>query len=223
MRLLLVLLLLAACGRPLTPAERQFAATVQGGTLASGRVSVTKGALIGNVIHLRPARPALACREKIRRPETGTIRTSTAAFVLFQHMFVAQRLYRDDYLPRYPEEMSLAAAMLLAHELTHVWQWQNRKVTGYSPFKAAVEHSDADPYLFDLTARADFLDYGYEQQGGIVEEFVCCRALDPEGARTERLYDLLKPYFPGIEPRESTPREAIRLPWDGAETRGICS
>ena len=38
---------------------------------------------------------------------------------------------------------------------------------------------------------------GYEQQGAIMEEFVCCRALDPSGARTERLYGILRDVFPG--------------------------
>ncbi|WP_099826722.1 hypothetical protein [Oceaniglobus indicus] len=223
MRLILVLLLLSACARPLTDAERDFARTIQGDTLDTTRVQVTRGALIGNVVHTRPPRPAVTCRERIRRPETGEIRTSTAAFVLFNRLFVAERLYRDDYLPRYPEQMSLAAAMLVAHELTHVWQWQNRAITGYHPLKAAAEHSDADPYLFDLSDSVGFLDFGYEQQGGIVEEFVCCRTLDPEGARTKRLYDLLAPYFPDIQRHSAVPATHVTLPDPTARVGGICS
>ena len=34
---------------------------------------------------------------------------------------------------------ALSEAMLLAHEMTHVWQWQNRKRTGYHPLRAAAE------------------------------------------------------------------------------------
>jgi len=221
---LLILLLLSACARPLTPAERSFAATIHGDTIDTAPIRISKGALIGNVIRTRPPRPALTCRERIRSPEIGEIRISTAAFVLFNRMFAAERVYRDDYLPGYPERMSLARGMFIAHELTHVWQWQNRAVTGYHPLRAAAEHSPGgDPYLFEIGDERGFLDFGYEQQGGIVEEFVCCRALDPGGERTSRLHALLQPHFPMLERRSAVPRDGISLPWDGAETRGICS
>jgi len=227
MRLVLpiALCLLAGCAaRPLSEGERAFAATLHGPALTADAVGITKGALIGNVVRTRPPRPAIACRERIRRPETGPVHISTAAFVLFNRMFAAERAYRDDYLPAYPEKLSLAAAMFVAHELTHVWQWQNRAITGYHPLKAAAEHRPGDdPYLFDLSGTPDFLSFGYEQQGGIVEEFVCCRTLDPEGARTRRLYDLLSPHFPDLARTTAVPREQVSLPWDGAQTRGICA
>jgi hypothetical protein len=223
MRWLLLVLLLASCARPLSGPERDFAASVHGPGLDTARVAVARGPFLGHVIRTRPPRPAVTCREKVRPPETGPIRASTAGMVLFNRIFVAERIYRDDYLPAYPEKMSLAAAMFLAHELTHVWQWQNRHVTGYHPLKAAAEHVDADPYLFDISARVDFLDFGYEQQGGIVEEFVCCRTLDPEGARTKRLHALLLPHFPGITRDSSLAPENIRLPWPEAPVGGICS
>ena len=87
--------------------------------------------------------------------------------------------------------------MLFAHEITHVWQWQNRATTGYSPLRAAREHEGgADPYLYDINTKAGFLDYGYEQQASIVEEFVCCAALDPTGSRTQRLEALISETMP---------------------------
>jgi hypothetical protein len=220
--MLLLCLSLAACGRPLTQAERDFAATVQGPGLAADRVRVTRAPFLGRLTQTRPPRPQLACRERIWPPETGpVVTTSTAAFVLFDRIFVADRLWREDYLAPYPDRLPLVQAMLLAHELTHVWQWQNRARTGYTPLKALAEHSPgADPYLFDLRTDARFADFSYEQQGGIVEEFVCCRALDPDGARTQRLRRLLAAPFPSLAAREAAPE--IALPWKGAETRGIC-
>ena len=48
--------------------------------------------------------------------------------------------------------------MLFAHEMTHVWQWQNRQATGYSPLRAAREHDfKADPYLYDISTKTRFL------------------------------------------------------------------
>ena len=43
-----------------------------------------------------------------------------------------------------------------------------------------------DPYLFDERADRRFLEYGYEAQASLVEEYVCCRALDPSGGRGPR-------------------------------------
>jgi len=221
---LALLCLLAACARPLSVGERAFTATIHGGALNTGPVRIHKGALIGDVVQTRQPRPALTCREKIRRPETGPVRVSTAAFVLFDRMFAAKQVYRDDYLADYPRAMSLSRAMFVAHEMTHVWQWQNRHITGYHPLKAAAEHGPGgDPYLFDLGENPDFLSFGYEQQGGIVEEFVCCRTLDPDGARTARLNALLAPYFPELARTSAVPRDRVTLPWDRAQTRGICA
>ncbi len=219
-----VCLALAACGRPLTGTERRFAATVQGDALAVDRVRVTDTALLSAFSMERPARPRTACQDRILPPPDGpVVSVSPGALVLFDRVYYDRSLYRRDFLQSYPEQMSLWHAMLLAHELTHVWQWQNREKTGYSPFKAAGEHDPgADPYLFELDGRG-FLDFGYEQQGAVVEEYVCCRALDPEGERTQRLYDLLRPHFPDIARQETVARAGVVLPWDGAETRGICS
>lgn len=221
MRFLIVLCLLAACARPLSEAERAFAQTVQGPSLDSSDVQVHRGALIGNIVSERPARPAKACRERIRPAETGSVEVSTAAIVLFDRVFFARRFWQEDFLASYPRVLPLEEAMLLAHELTHVWQWQQREKTGYHPWKAAAEHAALeDPYLFELGDRS-FAEYGYEQQGGLVEEFVCCRALDPDGERTQALYDLLQPVFPALHRRETAERVSVR--WQDAPRQGICS
>ncbi|NKB26055.1 MAG: hypothetical protein GKR99_00160 [Rhodobacteraceae bacterium] len=87
-------------------------------------------------------------------------------------------------------------AILMAHEATHVWQWQNRDITGYSPFAAVMENIRArDPYSYELEAGKPFLDYGFEQQARIVGDFVCHSAADPNSAKTKALGALLKPVF----------------------------
>lgn len=213
---------LAACAtRPLTPAETAFAAGIVPG-LDPAPVTVTRGALTGRWERTRSPRPAVACRERIFPPETApSIPYTTAAFVLGDQIFYNRRLYAADNVPDYPDSLPLARAMLLAHELTHVWQWQNREVTGFHPLRAVQEQRDDDPYLFDLDPPQPFLDYGFEQQAALVEEFLCCRTLDPGGGRTAQLHALLAPHFPGL-PRQSTVAQ-VDLPWPEAETAGICA
>lgn len=224
MRPVALLCLLAAatgCGRPLAPSEETFLVEVLGPKLDTDGVRIHDGALIGNIPMTRPPRPWKACRERIFPPETEPeIETSIFGFVLGSHMFIARKYFAEDFLEGYPDTLPLASAMIIAHEMTHVWQWQNRDLTGYAPWRAAGEHAmSEDPYLFDIGDR-EFLDYPYEQQASIVEEFVCCSALDPEGTRTARLHDLLSPAFPDL-PRQSKAGK-VALPWEGVTTDGIC-
>jgi hypothetical protein len=222
-RLLLICLLLVSCGRPLTETERSFASRIHGQALDADRVRLHRGAPVGAVTFRRKARPRITCRERILPPvKEETVTARPAAVALFNRVLFVRDWYSDDYMPAWPERMHLVEAMLLAHELTHVWQWQNRKTTGYHPLRAAAEHGRSDdPYLFDLENTPDFLSYGYEQQGAIVEEYVCCRALAPEAARTRRLHAMLKGAFP-VSDLPRTRESDVYLPWKDAEVRGIC-
>ena len=222
-RALLILLLLASCGRPLTQNERAFVQTIHGDSLDLDRVRLHDGAPTKAVTFRRKPRPRTTCRELILPPaEDAIVTTKPAAVALWNTVLFDEDWYIDDYLPDYPDKIGLIAAMLLAHELTHVWQWQNRKTTGYSPLRAASEHGGgADPYLFDITANPKFGDFGFEQQGSIVEEFVCCRALAPQAPRTQRLHALIGQVMP-VAPLPQSREYDVRLPWDGVELQGIC-
>ncbi len=223
-RTFMILVLLAGCGRPLTEAESAFLQTIHGNSLDQGRMRLVDGALVGEVTFERKPRPRVTCRERILPPVKQEIVTvSPAGVTVFNRIFFAEDWYVDDYLREYPETLNLTAAMLLAHEATHVWQWQNRKITGYHPLKAAVEHSVSDdPYLFDLKDTPDYLSFGYEQQGAIVEEYVCCRALAPQASRTQRLHRMLAKYMPVRDLPQSGRESDVWLPWKGAELHGIC-
>lgn len=223
MRAVLILLLAAACGRPLTEAERGFASQIQGDSLDLDRIRLVHGAPVASVTFRRLPRPRLSCRERILPPVKAEIVTaSPAAIALFNHIFFAKDWYLPDFMPAYPDQIFLVDSMLLAHELTHAWQWQNRAVTGYHPLRAAAEHGTrSDPYLFDLAAEADFLSYGYEQQGSIIEEYVCCRALAPKAPRTRRLHQMIRGAMPVSDLPQS--REAdVYLPWKDVRLSGIC-
>lgn len=225
-RIFLILLVLTGCsGRALTDAEAAFVTKIQGSDLDLSRMRLVDGALVGSVTFERKPRPRVTCRERILPPVTREIVTvSPAAVTLFSRIFFAKDWYTDDYLAGYPEKLHLVGAMLLAHEATHVWQWQNRDRTGYTPLLAAAEHQKSDdPYLFDLQDTPDFLSYGYEQQGAIVEEYVCCRALAPQAARTRRLHEMLADVMPvSALPRQGREND-VYLPWKDADLRGICS
>jgi len=224
--LLLILLLLAACGRPLSEGERALASSLFGEELDPKPVSVAPFKALETLTQRRPPRPRLTCREKIWPPpqvQHGKVKTFTAAFVLQNKINIAAPLYAPDYLAGYPDRISLPAAMLIAHEMTHVWQWQNRAETGYSPMKALNEHGvTEDPYLFDADVSRAFLDYGYEQQGAIVEEFVCCQTLDPNGARTQRLRAMLGDVMPVAGRDGLLPGAEVILPWKDVQLAGIC-
>jgi hypothetical protein len=222
--LLLSLLALAACGRPLTEQERALAAQIQGDSLNTDRVRLVEGSPAAAVTFRRQPRPRTSCREKILPPvEEEVVTVTPAAVALFNRIFFTRDWYLDNYVPEYPEKLHLIEAMLLAHELTHAWQWQNRKTTGYSPLRAAAEHgSSPDPYLFDLNNRAGFLDFGYEQQGAIIEEYVCCRALAPAAPRTKRLHAMIRGAMPVADLPQSREHD-VYLPWSGVELQGICS
>ncbi len=222
MRLFLLLFLaLAACGRPLTPSEQAFASNMHGSEINPGKIRVMNGALLSAVTYKRQKRPRLACRERIfPEPTEEYFTVSPAAMVLFNWIFFARDWYQSNYMPNYPQEFDLFSAMVFSHEITHVWQWQNRAKTGYTPLKALSEHSGSrDPYLFDINTKTDFLDYAYEQQASIVEEYVCCTTLDPQAPRTKRLHNLLTGAFPLGD--LSIPNTVL-IPWKGAKIEGIC-
>ncbi len=222
--LISLLFLCVACGRPLTVHERAFVSKIHGDTLNLDRVRLVEGAPVAAVTFTRKARPRVACRERILPPvKEETVTGKPAGVALFNHVYFTKDWYLDDYMSQYPDQVNLIGAMLLAHELTHVWQWQNRKTTGYHPFRAAAEHGRKDdPYLFDLDTSPDFLAYGYEQQGAIVEEYVCCRALDPDAPRTKRLHDMLSAQFEVSKLPGNRRESSVLIPWAGAEINGIC-
>jgi len=228
MRVLLVICLLislTACGRPLTEAEAGYMAALQGKTFDPGPVRIVQNPLVGIITLRFPARPQTTCRERVYPPPEGPIlEGQVAGMVLFNTLHVREDMFIPDYAQMPNGQQHLYAAMFFAHEMTHVWQWQNRALTGYHPWRAAQEHARIeDPYLFDPDASDPFLSYGYEAQASLVEEYVCCRAVDPHGARTARLERLIGEVMPITPWQERADRAATYLPWDGIRTEGLCS
>jgi len=214
-------LILASCTRSLTPAEADFASALHGDTIRPETITVVRDVPFASFTTTREARPRLACRERILPASSpGPVTVSPAAVVLWNTALFSKDWHKPDFMAGYPDELDLLDAMLFSHELTHVWQWQNRAVTGYSPLRAAQEHkAGTDPYLFDLSTDTDFLEFGYEQQASIVEEYICCQMLDPQAPRTARLASLISAVMPlGELPRPTS----LSIPWKDAQIEGIC-
>lgn len=219
--LLAPLFLLLSCSRPLTTGEKAFAHDLQGSTINTSAAAIVADVPMSVATFQREKRPRLACRERLfPEPKNQTVTVSPAAVVLWNTAFFSEIWYRKDFMKDYPDAMNLMDAMLFAHEITHVWQWQNRDITGYSVWRAAREHeAGKDPYLFDISTTTRFLDYGYEQQSSIVEEYVCCAMLDPNAPRTERLGTLISQAMP-IKDLPIPPE--VKIPWKDAKIKGIC-
>lgn len=70
------------------------------------------------------------------------------------------------YWPGAPAEAATPAERAhLAHELVHVWQYQALRRTG-------LELLLSRRYRYALDPARRFIDYGYEQQAAIVEDYV---------------------------------------------------
>jgi hypothetical protein len=224
MRILLLLLLLSACGRGLTESERALMSPLMGDTFDADQARMLEAGFIGMVTRTYAARPQVTCRERIAPPPSGpTVQGRTAGAVAWTHVLTNSDWTLPNYADGYPEELNLVAALYVSHEMTHIWQWQNRDMTGYSPFRGLAEHKPGvDPYLFDPTEETAFLDMGYEQQASLVEEFVCCRTIAPHGARTQRLYDTLRAVMPIQHPKQTPRPERVFGIYESADLVGVC-
>ena len=226
MRLLLTaLLLLTACGRSLTSTEDAFARAFIGPDLDTDDIRITRSPVIPFFKFTVPVPPRLTCAQKLFPPtDQKTFTGSPSATVIFNTIHTNPDAYSRNYLRAYPERANILAAMFLAHEFVHVWQWQNRETTGYHPLKAAAEHrASSDPYLFDLNNKSRFHDFGYEQQGAIAGEYICCAALAPNAPRTQRLHDLLAEVFPLQNLRAILPEVEFPLPWKDTDVANLCA
>ncbi|HAV07422.1 MAG TPA: hypothetical protein DEF12_13050 [Rhodobacteraceae bacterium] len=220
---LLIWLGVTGCARPLSDNERAFLAGLHGPSFAQTSTRLSGNLAVTPYLNSRKPRPRVTCVERVYPPVTeGRVWVAPAAMAGFHTVWFRRDIYRKDFLAGWPDAMDLDRAMLFAHEMTHIWQWQERARTGYSPLKGALEHvTSDDPYLFDPETQAEFLAFGYEQQASIVEEFVCCRALAPDAPRTHRLRAMLAQVM-DVPPLGSAPRPQVQLPWAGATRAGIC-
>ncbi len=188
---------LNACSRPLTEAEEAFASDLFGPALDTSEVQVAQGLGITPLYRTVPTsieRVEATDRACVRTPQPRGAQPPQA-FALGNRVHFDSDLYSSDMVLQWPEGLRIPQALVLAHELTHVWQWQNRTRTGYSPARAVAESWRlADPYFSD--GETAFFSLGYEQQAAIVEDFVCFTFANPDHPRRAELRAILEPVLP---------------------------
>jgi len=86
---------------------------------------------------------------------------------------------KDSYSLDFSLVESIGLLSLLAHEVTHVWQYQNR-VRGYWWMKAALEHirHRSQVYHYRLDRRKSLDEYRFEQQAQIVQDYVFAKSMN---------------------------------------------
>ena len=195
-----VLVVLAACGRPLTQSEIAFAHDLFGDEIdaPTARAPLAPGVA-------PPARKLPSEAKIIVGTERACVRTRVAAgerqrakaYALWNLMQFDHDLYAPDMALQYPDRVRFPNTFILAHELTHVWQWQNRAESGYSPWRAVLEAIRlTDPYFSTRDDAPEFLSFGFEQQAAMITDFVCFTASNPDHPRRQELRELLLPVLP---------------------------
>lgn len=197
----LALVALAACSRPLAEGERAFARDVFGDSLDVDRARVAQGFGVLPATKVQKPLPESGGRIEPRpgvcdRTEPGQEAGPPPAFAIRNTVHLMSEWYRADTMPGWPDAVLLPQALIMVHELVHVWQWQNRRVTGYRPGLAALESLvNADPYFYVPEDGLEFLRYGYEQQATLLEDYLCYLLFDPGAPRRAELREILAPVF----------------------------
>ncbi|MCK8464216.1 hypothetical protein MUY35_10175 [Aliiroseovarius sp. S1339] len=196
---------MSGCARKLSTTEVELSRIVFGESLDTDKVRVRAG--IG-VLPLPKADPIPADAPKRdarklpkgvcdRVPQLDRKIEFPAGFVLWNQVFLKRNLYRDDMFEGWPESLPIPHALLMMHELVHVWQWQNRDRTGYTPGQSGAESlRKGDPYYWPGREAGAYLSYGFEAQAAMVEDYMCMTLFDPTNPRRADLATLISPVLP---------------------------
>jgi hypothetical protein len=195
----LVLLSVAACSRPMTDGEIAYTKEIitQGVDFGEVRFSgqEKRGIRKAERLLAQEVLEASDSEESVDRLISGLPSLFGAdAFVIENTVYFDSDVYSSDFSTSTID----SDRWLMAHELTHVWQWQNRDVTGYTFAKVVSEHLNFgnEVYEYTLAQSKRFTEYRFEQQGAIVQCYVMLRQLMPNDPLTVRHESLIRSEFP---------------------------
>lgn len=188
---------LSGCTRPLTVAEERFANDLFGPSLDTSKVRVAQGLAL-----TPPPKTVVSSVKRVRPTDKACVRTPQPrgaqppqAFALRNRVHFDNGLYSSDMVITWPDQLRMPQALVFAHELTHVWQYQNRHKTGYSAWRAVAESWRlADPYFSE--GENVFSTFGFEQQAALVEDYICFAFANPTHPRRAELRAVLAPVLP---------------------------
>ncbi|MEZ0260532.1 MAG: hypothetical protein ACAH80_05945 [Alphaproteobacteria bacterium] len=127
------------------------------------------------------------------------------SFIQEKHQAVAHRssisFPRSAYAEDFSKEPDALKQSVFIHELVHVWQHQNKVLsTPREGVKETLRHrfNYSKAYLHKLATGKDLVNYGFEQQAAIVQDYFLLkhRGIDKsyKGRRLEKPADLLEKY-----------------------------
>lgn len=201
----LAVIVTSACSRALSPTEVELSQTVFGDSLDTEKVRIRAGVGLLPLPKADPI-PADAPKQDARKlpkgvcdrvPNPNRKIEFPAGFVLWNQIFLKRDFYRDDMFEGWPNSLPMPHALLMMHELVHVWQWQNRDRTGYTPGRSGAEAlRKGDPYYWPGREAGAYLSYGFEAQAAMVEDYMCMTLFDPRNSRRVELEALISPVIP---------------------------
>ena len=116
--------------------------------------------------------------ERIRLVRGGVLVLFADGVAIRNRIYLHARVYRPDYAAA---DVRLTLRALLIHELMHVWQFQNLREYHWS--RAGLEHLRhyGGVYEYRLAGAGEavhaLLDYRYEQQGRLLQDYYMLREL----------------------------------------------
>ncbi|UWQ08455.1 hypothetical protein [Aliiroseovarius crassostreae] len=210
----------AGCARPLTPNERALAQEVFGDSFDPDPVRVRIGIGLAALPAQAPSdgraarlaektgqdggRPAPVSGKDIPNDACDRVATPDAVgwrfpagFVLGNQVFLVRAAYRPDMFAGWPVALPMAQSLLMAHELVHVWQYQNRARTGFTTLKSGAESfREGDPYYWPDKGHNTLLAFNFEAQATIVEDYLCYSLLLPDHPKRAELAALIGDTLP---------------------------
>lgn len=198
----LIFLSLAACSRPMTDGEISYSREILSQGLDFGEVRFSGQEAQG--IRLAERQLAQDVQKILEAPgnEENADRLMSSLPSLFgaDAIVIGNTVFfdRDVYSSDFSTSIIDSDRWLMAHEVTHVWQWQNREVTGYTFAKVVSEHLEFgdDVYEYSLIEGKSFTEYRFEQQGAIVQCYAMLRQIRPTDPLTVRHEQLIRSEFP---------------------------
>ena len=205
---LCALVCLSACGRTMTDGETRYAQSILTSDIAldKARFSGSDNRKFHRAIRQLREEGEIEILNRDLNEGNFEENKSLLAFALPEifgapAMAVGNTVFfsRDRYLDDFSTTVFRDDLWLMAHELVHVWQWQNRDEIGYSFSKIVSEHLKYKDAVYDyqLETGKAFTDYRFEQQGAIVECYAQLLETQPNAAITKQHARLIEQAFPG--------------------------